>query len=82
MKGIFNLKPSLPKHVSIWDPSTVLKYLETLGPYRKIPLKLLTLKVATLLALLTVQRVQTLHALCINNISFTDEFSELLSIHL
>ena len=72
MRGIFNLKPSIPRYLSIWDPDLVLHFLRRLSPCHRLSLKLLTLKVVTLLALLTVQRSQTLHALTLDCISFTD----------
>ena len=73
MRGIFNLKPSLPRYSAIWDPEPVLLFLKRLTPCRTLSLKLLTFKVVTLLALITVQRIQTLHALTLDSISFTDD---------
>lgn len=71
MKGVFNSRPSLPRYAAIWDPDIVLQYLRKLRPCRRLPLKLLTMKVVVLLALLTVQRVQTLHLIRLENISIT-----------
>ena len=33
--GVFELKPSLPRHSSIWDVSIVLQHLRSLGPPRQ-----------------------------------------------
>ena len=78
MKGIFNLKPSLPRYTSIWDPNKVLKRLSRQQPRRKVSLKVLTLKVVVLLSLLSVQRIQTLHAIRLENVSFTDDFVQIV----
>lgn len=40
-KGIFNIKPSLPKYNNVLDVSVVLDYLETLMPLHTISLRLL-----------------------------------------
>lgn len=45
MKGIFNIKPSLPKYNNVWDVSVVLDYLETLMPLHTISLRLLLHKI-------------------------------------
>ena len=63
MRGIFNLRPSLPKYTHIWDVHQVFSHLKTYEKVDKISLKYLTLKTVTLLALLTAQRCQTLHKL-------------------
>ncbi len=63
LKGVFALKPSLPRYSSIWDVDVVLNYLLKLSPASKLGLKVLTLKTVMLIALLTGQRCQTIHAL-------------------
>ena len=63
MKGVFNLRPALPKNEVTWDTNCVLRYLKKLSPVRKLSLKELTFKLVMLTALLTGQRCQTLHAL-------------------
>ena len=69
MKGIFELRPPLPRYSFIWDVNIVLDYLKNFKS-QDIPLSLLTYKLATLLALTTAQRAQTLHLLNIKNINF------------
>ena len=67
MKGaFFNNRPK-PKYTSTWDVSMVLNYLKSLYPsltftltLEKLDLKNLTIKLASLIALTTAQRVQTL----------------------
>ena len=60
LKGVFKLKPSLPRYTHIWDVGTVLDYIKTLGPVKDLNLKTLTKKLTILLCLLTGQRCQTL----------------------
>lgn len=60
MKGIYKLRPPKPKYNSTWDVKPVLQFLETMDTKS---LKSLTLKCATLIAITTGQRVQTLSAL-------------------
>ena len=66
MKGGFENRPSLSQYSATWDVAVVLKYLVKMHPADKLSLKDLTLKVVTLLALLSGQRRQTLHALKIS----------------
>lgn len=63
LKGVFELRPSLPKYNHIWDVSVVLRHLKTLQPICNLDLKALTLKLTMLLCLLTGQRCQTLSKL-------------------
>jgi integrase len=72
VKGVFNLRPALPKYKHIWDVGQVLQTLEKLTPVKDISLRALTLKLTMLLALLTGQRVQTLQAFTVNNIFVTE----------
>ena len=66
LKGVFELKPSLPRYAIIWDVGTVLQYLQTLPPIPELTLKTLTKKLTMLLCLLTGQRCQTLTKLDIS----------------
>ena len=68
MKGIFEVKPSLPKYNEIWDIRVVLDYLKTFGVSSALSLKDLTLKLTMLLCLTTGQRGQTIHQFDINYI--------------
>ena len=65
LKGIYNLRPSMPRYVTTWDVSKVLKYLKSLSPVKYLTLKLLTFKLAMLLCLILAGRTQTLHLLSI-----------------
>ena len=39
LKGVFELKPSLPKYKEIWDVAIVLNHLKTLSPVTEMSLK-------------------------------------------
>lgn len=71
MKGIFNLRPALPRYNCTWDVATVLKYLQTLK-LSCCDLKTLSQKLVMLLLLLSGQRVQTLQVLKLSNIKFLE----------
>ena len=63
MKGVFNLRPPMPRYKQIWDVGIILRYLRKLSPARSLSLKALTLKVCMLIALVSAQRVQTIQIL-------------------
>ena len=73
VKGVFNLRPSLPKTRSIWDPEVVLNVLRDLSPLESLTMKQLTLKCLTLLWLLSAQRGQSMQLIDVRNISITDD---------
>lgn len=68
-KGIFRLNPTQPKYDSTWDPQIVLRLVADWYPHDKTSLEELTLKLATVLALATAHRVQTLAFIQIGNIN-------------
>ncbi len=69
MRGVYNLRPNFPRYHATWDVAVVLKYLENCSPARFLSLQQLSHKLATLLALVTGQRMQTLHALNLSHCS-------------
>ena len=71
LKGVFNLRPALPKYETTWDTSLVLKYLKKLSPVKRLDFKMLTFKLIMLFALLTGQRSQTLHLLSLDDMILT-----------
>lgn len=71
-KGVFRLRPPLPKYNSTWDTSTVLNSLANWYPNNSLSLDKLTKKLVTLLALTTAHRVQTISKINIKNIEFFD----------
>ena len=78
LKGVFELRPPLPRYSHIWDANIVLNYLKNF-PFEDIPLSYLTYKVAMLVALSTAQRAQTLHKLYVDNFVFHEN---LIIIHV
>ena len=73
MKGVFETRPSLPRYPETWDVNVVLDYIAGLGQPEGQDLKMLSYKIVMLLALLTGQCCQTLHALDITNIDLNAE---------
>ena len=71
MKGIFKINPPTPRYKTTWDPHIVLNYLSSLGTGDKLTLKLLSMKLLMLTALVSAQRGQSLHML---DIRFMKEY--------
>nr|CAI5817384.1 unnamed protein product [Callosobruchus analis] len=78
MKGISNMRPSLPRYNYTWDPQQVLEYLRHLGENSQLSLKELSGKVATLLALLTGNRIQTIALIRVSNINESKDGIQIL----
>lgn len=74
MKGVFHLKPSLPKYNCTWSVQSVLRFLNSLYPLDSISLKYLSMKLVMLLALTTGQRCQTLFLMDLHNIELTTDY--------
>ena len=72
MKGIFKLRPTLPKYTVTYDPDIVLRYMTTLPDNSSLTLELLTKKLVMLLCLLSGQRSQSIHAIQTNYMKFTN----------
>lgn len=72
MKGVFNLKPTLPRYTKTWDASQLVKFLKSLYPNSDLSLKLICLKTASLLTLLSGQRIHTVHLIQVQNIDLTE----------
>ena len=70
LKGMFRLRPSLPKYTVMYDPEVVLNYLRTITD---MTLKSLTLKLTTLLCFLTGQRNQTINSIDITHMHEEDD---------
>ncbi|KAJ8910185.1 hypothetical protein NQ315_004525 [Exocentrus adspersus] len=67
LKGVYKTKPVFPKYKYTWDPTVVLTYLENQHT-KSLSLADLTLKAASLLALTSAHRIQTLTKININDI--------------
>lgn len=68
-KPIAVLKPPKPKYSYTWDPAPVLNHLSTFFANENISLQSLTVKLATLLALIAAQGVQTIANIELENIN-------------
>lgn len=68
LKGVYKKKPSRPKYDLTWDITPVLMYLEKLDPISQLKAKNVAEKTATLLALTTAHRLQTLAFIRVENI--------------
>ena len=66
MKGIYHIKPAMPKTLFTWDVKLVLKFLGNLDN-KVLTLRVLTIKLALLIILTTGQRCQTLKAMDLKN---------------
>lgn len=68
LRGVFRLRPPRRKYSFTWDPSIVLNYLENLPKNEELSLRLLSRKLATLLALISAHRLQTLARIRVKDI--------------
>jgi hypothetical protein len=50
LRGVYNLRPSVPRYSCTWDVDRVLLVLRQLSPVRSLNLKDLTLKLTMLVA--------------------------------
>ena len=71
-KGVAVLKPQRPRYDFVWDPTPVVAHLATLYPHDNLSLEKLSRKLVTLLALTTAQRMQTLAAIRLSNVVWSD----------
>ncbi|XP_036146143.1 uncharacterized protein LOC118646722 [Monomorium pharaonis] len=72
LRGVAALKPQRPRYDFVWDPSPVIAHLASLYPYEDLPFDRIPKKLVTLFALTTAQRLQTLTAIQITNITISD----------
>ena len=63
MRGVYNSRPPQPRYSNTWEVSGVLGYLSGLGVNSSLSLKILSEKLALLMALVTASRTSELHAL-------------------
>ena len=83
MKGIYKTNPPIPRYHTTWDVNPVLTYLSSLPKPAESSHKLLTLKLAMLIAPVPAQRGQSLHMLDIQFMKERETFYEFaLSEHI
>ena len=83
LKGVFNVRPSLPKYQVTWDVDIVIKYLNNLPDLINIDLKSLSMRLTMLLCLLSGQRGEAIFKIQVKDVVFEEDkcriiFSSLL----
>lgn len=73
MRGIFHVRPVIPKTIFTWDVKVVLRFLETLDN-KQLTLRLLSVKLAVLIVLTTGQRCQTLQLMNLTNMEVNKDY--------
>ena len=63
MKGVFRSRPPVPRYEATWDVQVVLSHLASFAPVNQLDLKSLTHKLVMLVALVSGQRMQSIHLL-------------------
>ena len=70
MRGIFKLRPSLPKYTVTEEPDLILKYMSQLPKNEQLNLEMLTKELAMPLCTLSRQRSQSIQKLRVDYASF------------
>lgn len=68
LRGVARARPTRPRYGYVWDPKIVLDYLEKKYPNEALSRKDLGMKLITLLALVTGQRIQTLSLIRVDQV--------------
>ena len=71
IKGVFEMKPVLPKYSNKWNVNVMLNCLGLLHPHNNLTVKELSQKLAMLLALLSRQRCQTILKLSLSSVKLS-----------
>ena len=71
MQGIYNSRPPQPRYKFVWDVRIVVRHIEAMPPSEKLPLKELSWKLVTQLAITNADRVSDLKLLDLNFRVFT-----------
>ena len=79
MKGLNNLKPPVPKYSQVWDLDQVLNLLKLWSPKHKLGLRVLTMKTAMLMLIVSGQRPQILSKF---NVDRMDISKNKISFHM
>lgn len=69
MKGFFNRNPPRPKYTITWEVEPVLVFLRDMAPWSELSLKLMTIKLVLILALVSAGRVSSLVHIDISKLS-------------
>ena len=76
MKGVFNLRPSIPRYATVWNVKTVLDHLRATY-VQNMTLSELSHRTATLLCMTSGQREQTMKFLCRKTLMIQDDIATL-----
>lgn len=68
LKGVYKLRPALPKYTCTWDLQVVLNFIATWMPNRELSIEKINKIFVVLLALCTAHRIQTLFLIKLENI--------------
>ena len=80
MKGVFKIRPAIPRYAKTWDVGNVFDYLRKLSPVKYLTLKNLTLKLTMLIAITNAARTQSIHLMNVKNVyKIKSEFIYVLS---
>lgn len=71
MRGVFNIKPSLPRYTQTWDVKLLLDHLRNFR-LTSITMKDLVSKLATMFMLFSGQRLATIQSVCVKDIIIND----------
>ena len=82
MRAVFLEKPPKPRYDHSWDTNIVFQLLRRWSPVRSLNLHTLTLKLMTLLALVTAQRTQSLVLLNLDHLKKGARYSFSLPEHI
>ncbi len=73
LKGVYNLRPPLPRYDCTWEVTKVTSFLQALGDNKQMTLKDLTQKLAMLLSMVLAHRSSGLARLTLQGRRFTPE---------
>lgn len=80
MKGVFKIRPAIPRYAKTWDVGNVFDCLRKLSPVKYLTLKNLTLKLTMLIAITNAARTQSIHLMNVKNVyKIKSEFIYVLS---
>ena len=73
LKGVFNIRPALPRYVTTWDVTKVFTFIKSKPTLTNCDLKTLSHRLAILLCLTTGQRDQTIKCLNLDCIKISSD---------
>ena len=73
LKGVFNIRPALPRYVTTWDVTKVFTFIKSKPTFTNCDLKTLSHRLAILLCLTTGQRDQTIQCLNLDYIKISSD---------